>query len=80
MDSFLLNLVGTRSNTFRGGVTLTQEDLRLIQIEKPAEAFSCSPQLFKLGLEALRISLAQKYDPYFVCFETASNIDAPAAN
>jgi DNA or RNA helicases of superfamily II len=65
-DGFvLLNLVGTRTNTFRGGVTLTQEDLRLIQIEKPAEAFSGSPQLFKLGLEALRISLAQEYDPYF---------------
>jgi SNF2 domain-containing protein len=65
-DGFvLLNLVGTKTNTFRGGVTLTQEDLQQIQIEQPAEAFSGSPQLFKLGLEALRISLAQEYDPYF---------------
>jgi superfamily II DNA or RNA helicase len=65
-DGFVLvNLVGTRTNSFRGGVTLTKQDLESIQIERPADRFSGKPRLFKLGLEALRISLAQEFDPFF---------------
>ena len=65
-DGFVLvNLVGTRTNTFRGGVTLTKQDLEVVVIERPASQFSGKPRLFKLGLEALRISLAQEFDPYF---------------
>lgn len=65
-DGFVLvNLVGTRTNTFRGGVTLTREDLASIQIERPEARFAGNPRLLKLGLEALRISLAQEYDPFF---------------
>lgn len=61
----IVNLVGTRTGTFRGGVTLTNDDLAKIQIERPAARFGAKPRLFKLGLEALRISLAQEYDPFF---------------
>jgi SNF2 family DNA or RNA helicase len=65
-DGFVIvNLVGTRTNTFRGGVTLTKDDLTGLQIEKQEKRFTGDPALFKLGLEALRISLAQEYDPYF---------------
>ena len=65
-DGFVLvNLVGTRSSTFRGGVTLTKTDLGSIQIERKEAVFGAKPRLFKLGLEALRISLAQEYDPFF---------------
>jgi len=61
----ILNLVGTRTNTFRQGVTLTKQDLNTLQIERKEAAFQGKPRLFKLGLESLRISLAQEYDPYF---------------
>jgi len=65
-DGFVLvNLVGTRTSTFRGGVTLTKIDLCSIQIERKEAVFGGKPRLFKLGLEALRISLAQEYDPFF---------------
>lgn len=65
-DGFvILNLVGTRTNTFRQGVTLTKQDLATIQIERREIEFQGKPRLFKLGLESLRISLAQEYDPYF---------------
>src|SRR5260370_10477937 len=61
----ILNLVGTRTNTFRQGVTLTKQALTAIQIERKEIEFQGKPRLFKLGLESLRISLAQEYDPYF---------------
>lgn len=61
----LVNLVGTRTNTFRGGVTLSNQDLASIEVERKEAAFQGRPRLFKLGLEAIRISLAQEYDPYF---------------
>jgi SNF2 family DNA or RNA helicase len=65
-DGFvILNLVGTRTNTFRPGVTLTKQDIGSIQIERKEVEFQGKPRLFKLGLESLRISLAQEYDPYF---------------
>ena len=65
-DGFVLvNLVGTRSKTFRPGVALTKTDLQSIQIEQPESRFGAKPRLVKLGLEALRISLAQEYDPFF---------------
>ena len=65
-DGFVIvNLVGSRTNTFRGGVTLRNADLAAIQIEAQASLFQGKPKTFKLGIEALRISLAQEYDPYF---------------
>ena len=61
----LVNLVGTRTNSFKGGVTLTKQDLGSIQIERKEAVFGGNPRLVKLGLESLRISLAQEYDPFF---------------
>jgi hypothetical protein len=52
-------------DSFRGGVTLTKQDLQSLQIEKQQKLFDGQARLFKLGLEALRISLAQEFDPYF---------------
>lgn len=54
-DGFVLvNLVGTRTSTFRGGVTLTTQDLASIQIERKEAVFGGKPRLFKLGLECSR--------------------------
>jgi superfamily II DNA or RNA helicase len=65
-DGFVMvNLVGTRSKTFRGGVTLTKADLNSIEIERPEAQFGAKPKLVKLAVESLRISLAQEYDPFF---------------
>ncbi len=61
----IVNLVGTRTSTFLSGVTLSKKELDAIQIEKKESIFGGNPRLFKLGLESLRISLAQEYDPYF---------------
>jgi len=61
----LVNLVGTRTNSFKGGVTLTKQDLGSIQIERKEAVFGGNPRLVKLSLESLRISLAQEYDPFF---------------
>src|SRR5688500_16881399 len=42
-DGFVIvNLVGTRTSTFRGGVTLTKDDLTTIQIERPAARFGAN--------------------------------------
>lgn len=58
-DGFVLvNLVGTRTSTFRGGVTLTRADLGSIEIERKEALFGGKPRLFKLGLEALRMKSA----------------------
>lgn len=61
----LVDLVGTRSQSFTPGFVLTAADMGDLAVEKPAEAFSGNPRLIKLGLQALRISLAQEYDPFF---------------
>lgn len=49
-DGFVIvNLVGTRTSTFRGGVTRTKDDLTRIQIERPATRFGGKPRLFLLA-------------------------------
>jgi superfamily II DNA or RNA helicase len=65
-DGFVVvNLVGTRTNIFRGGVAFAQHDLASLAIESEAARFAGNPRLVKLGVEALRIALAQEYDPFF---------------
>lgn len=61
----LVDLVGTRSNTFKPGLLITVADLTDLTIQQESDVFSGDPRLFKLGLQALRISLAQEYDPFF---------------
>ena len=61
----LVDLVGTRSHAFKPGFLITAADLADLTIQQDADAFAGDPRLFKLGLQALRISLAQEYDPFF---------------
>jgi len=61
----VVNLVGTRTQTFRSGVTLSAHDRQTIRAEAPEARSAGNPRLVKLGVEALRISLAQEYDPFF---------------
>lgn len=61
----VVDLVGVRTQTFRGGVLLTSADLEEIRIHAREAAFRGDPHLFRLGLEALRIRLAYEYDPFF---------------
>lgn len=61
----IVDLVGTRTSSYLGGFVLSEEDLQNIIIEAPDMSFSGVPQLFQLGLEALRIRQAYEYDPFF---------------
>ncbi len=66
-DGFvMLDLLGHRTNTFRGGVIFTQADLHHIEIEPTAASYQSDPKLFKLGLEARRLLLAYEYATFFV--------------
>ena len=65
-DGFvILDLLGLRTNTFRGGVIFTETDLQHIEIQPSVASYQGDPKLFKLGLEALRIRLAHKWAIFF---------------
>ncbi|MBM4286001.1 MAG: DUF3883 domain-containing protein [Deltaproteobacteria bacterium] len=65
-DGFIMvDLLGLRTNTYRGGVIFTPDDFKHIEIQPSVASFQGDPKLFKLGLEALRIRLAYEYDPFF---------------
>ena len=65
-DNYIIvDLVGTRTPSYLGGFVLSEEDLQSVIIEAPGIGFSGVPQLFQLGLEALRIRQAYEYDPFF---------------
>ena len=61
----LVDLVGTNTQTFRGGVSLSEKDLQSIVIESSETNFSGNIHIFRLGFDALRIKLAYEYDPFF---------------
>jgi SNF2 family DNA or RNA helicase len=61
----IVDLVGTRTPSYRGGVFLSEEDLQQIIIEAPEMSFSGNTHVFQLGLEALHIRQAYEYDPFF---------------
>ncbi len=44
---------------------LTSDQIALLEASPENEPFDGNPQRFKLGIEALRLSLAYEYDPYF---------------
>jgi superfamily II DNA or RNA helicase len=65
-DGFIMvDLLGLRTNTYRGGVIFTPADLEHLAIEPSVASYQGDPKLFKLGLESLRIRLAYEYDPFF---------------
>ncbi|MEO0080746.1 MAG: helicase-related protein [candidate division WOR-3 bacterium] len=61
----IVDLVGTRSQTFKPGILLNNAELAGLTVTVPETKFTGDASLFKLGLEALRIRLAHEYDPYF---------------
>jgi superfamily II DNA or RNA helicase len=44
---------------------LTPEQLALLETTPETEPFDGDPQMFRLGIEAMRLALAFEYDPYF---------------
>ncbi|HYG35695.1 MAG TPA: helicase, partial [Clostridia bacterium] len=46
-------------------LVLTPEKLALLQTTPDTEPFDGDPQMFRLGIEAMRLQLAFEYDPYF---------------
>ena len=65
-NSFIIvNLVGTRTHTFRGGVTLTKQDLQSLQIENSRSCSMGRRVYSSSDLKRCEFRLAQEYDPYF---------------
>jgi len=52
-DGFLMvDLLGLRTNTYRGGVIFTPADLEHLAIEPSVPSYQGAPKLFKLGLHS----------------------------
>jgi len=64
-DFVIVDLVGTRSQTYTAGVPLNDLEIAQLSVVAPTSRFDGDVGLFKLGLEAVRIRLAHEYDPYF---------------
>jgi len=63
--TWILGLVGTRSERFRS-VTLTEKDLQLLEIvDNLSDQFSGNGELVRLGLQAYVLGIAWEFDPYF---------------
>lgn len=61
-----VKLVGKGLNSGRvHEPVLTTEQIALLQATPEKEPFDGDPKRFRLGIEALRLSLAYEYDPYF---------------
>src|SRR5271166_4371167 len=61
-----VKLVGKGVNTSRVyEPILTLENLAALETTPDIQPFDGNPQRFRLGVEALRLSLAYEYDPYF---------------
>src|SRR3974377_1142814 len=46
-------------------IILTEEKLKLLETTPDTAPFDGDPQMFSLGIEAMRLGLAFEYDPYF---------------
>src|SRR5687767_10821151 len=62
--SWVLGLVGTRSERFRR-VSLTAEDLGRLAILGPRQDYNGDGRLLRLGLQAYALGIAYEFDPYF---------------
>ena len=62
--SWVLGLVGTRSERFRR-VTLSQDDLDRLSVLNVGPAFDGDGRLLRLGLQAYALGIAFEFDPYF---------------
>ena len=64
LDSWVLGLVGVRSERFRS-VTLTREDLRSLTILDSTATYTGDGKSLRLGLQAYALGIAYEFDPYF---------------
>ena len=63
-DTWVVGLVGTRSERFRK-VTLTARDLDSLQILTSKFTYDGDGKLLRLGLQAHSLGIAYEFDPYF---------------
>jgi SNF2 family DNA or RNA helicase len=63
-DTWVVGLVGTQTERFRS-VTLTQADLKTLQIHDTACSYTGDGQRLRLGLQAYALGIAYEFDPYF---------------
>lgn len=61
---WVVGLVGLKSERYRS-VTLTEEDLKTITIEKTGITYQGDGKLLRLGLQAYTLGIAYEFDPYF---------------
>lgn len=62
--SWALGLVGTRTERFRK-VTLTADQLAILEVLEPNYTFDGDGRLLRLGLQAYALGIAYEFDPYF---------------
>lgn len=63
-DSWVLGLVGTKSDRFRS-TTLSEADLETLAIQDTARRYDGDAALLRLGLQAHALGIAWEFDPYF---------------
>ena len=63
-DTWIVGLVGTRSERFRG-VTLTLRDIEMLSIFDVTSTYDGDGQLLRIGLQAYSLGIAYEFDPYF---------------
>ena len=63
-DTWLVGLVGTRSEVFRR-VTLSSADLAVLTVAEPGLTYDSDGKLLRLGLQAWALGIAWEFDPCF---------------
>ncbi|MGE0704657.1 MAG: SNF2-related protein, partial [Vicinamibacterales bacterium] len=63
-ESWMVGLVGTRSERFRK-VALSQGDLERLSVLQARHSFDGDGRLLRLGLQAYSLGIAYEFDPYF---------------
>ena len=64
LDTWVLGLVGVRSERFRS-VTVTLQDLQSLSVLDPTATYTGDGKLLRLGLQAYSLGIAYEFDPYF---------------
>lgn len=63
-ETWVVGLVGTQTERYRS-VTLTQADLKGLQVQDVAFSYRGDGQRLRLGLQAYALGIAYEFDPYF---------------
>ena len=64
LETVIAGLVGQNSGQFRE-VTLTPEDISLLNAIEPNASYEGDGELLKLALQAYSLGIAHEFDPYF---------------